>query len=77
MVTDAVVLAVQADSVLLVALASATTRQALTRTRDLLLRANARIAGVVMNGVDQRYENHYYCAYGRSGARGEGGYGPN
>ena len=57
MVTDAVVLAAQADAVVLVAMASRTTRQALCRTRDLLLRANARIAGVVVNGVDQHYED--------------------
>ena len=77
MVTDAVVLAAQADSVLLVALAAGTTRQALRRTRDLLVRANARIAGVVVNGVDHRYENHYYYAYGRGGAQYENGYGPD
>jgi len=65
MVTDAVVLAARADAVLLVAMASGTTRQALRRTRDLLLRANARIAGVVVNGVDTRYESSYYHAYGR------------
>ena len=64
-VTDAVVLSAQADSVLMVALASGTTRQVLRRTRDLLLRANANIVGVVVNGVDQHYESNYYRAYGR------------
>lgn len=73
MVTDAVVLAAQADAVLLVALASGTTRQALRRTRDLLLRANANIAGLVVNGVDQTYESNYYQAYGRGGAHDKGG----
>ena len=68
MVTDAVVLAAQADSVLLVALASATTRQALRRTRDVLVRANANISGVVVNGVDQSYESDYYRGYGRGAA---------
>jgi polysaccharide biosynthesis transport protein len=63
MVTDAVVLAAQADAVVLVAKAAGTTRQALLRTRDLLLRANARIAGVVVNGVDSRYEDSYYQGY--------------
>ena len=77
MVTDAVVLASQADSVLLVAMASATTRHALCRARDLLVRANARIAGVVVNGVDERYENHYYRAYGYGGTRDENGYRPD
>ena len=77
MVTDAVVLAAQADSVVLVAMASGTTRHALRRTYDLLVRANAKVAGVVVNGVDQRYENHYYCAYGRGGVNDENGYGPD
>ncbi len=75
-VTDAVVLASQADSVLLVARASSTTRQALRRTRDLLLRANARIAGVVVNGVDQDYEDNYYYAYGRRRTQNEDEDGP-
>lgn len=65
MVTDAVVLAAQADAVLLVAMASGTTRQALVRTRDLLLRAHARIVGVVLNGVDSSYQSSYYRSYGR------------
>src|SRR5271165_93718 len=66
MVTDAVVLAARADAVLLVAKASGTTRQALRRTRDVLLRANARIAGVVVNGVDPQYERSYYRGYGHT-----------
>ena len=64
MVTDGVVVASQADAVLLVAMASETTRKALRRTRDVLLRANARIAGVVMNGSDARADSRYYQAYG-------------
>jgi capsular exopolysaccharide synthesis family protein len=76
MVTDAVVLASQADSVLLVALASGTTRHALRRTRDLLLRANATIAGVVVNGADQSYESSYYHAYGRGDSRDNYGHDP-
>ena len=68
-VTDAVVLAAQADAVLLVAKAAGTTRQALLRTRDVLLRANAHIAGVVVNGVDPQYEQSYYRGYGRGEGR--------
>lgn len=64
MVTDGVVVASQADAVLLVAMASETTRKALKRTCDVLLRANARIAGVVMNGADARADSRYYQAYG-------------
>ncbi len=77
MVTDAVVLAAQADSVVLVAMASGTTRQALRRTRDLLLRASARIAGVVVNGVDPQYESNYYQAYRRGRAHEDHGYYPD
>ncbi len=73
-VTDAVVLGARADSVLLVAKASGTTRQALRRARDLLQRANAQIAGVVVNGVDSRYLNGYYRMYGW--AQGRTGYEP-
>lgn len=74
MVTDAVVLAAQADAVLLVAMASGTTRQALVRSRDLLLRAHARIVGVVVNGVDSSYQNSYYHGYRRR--EDECGYAP-
>jgi succinoglycan biosynthesis transport protein ExoP len=63
MVTDAVVLAAQADAVLLVAMAEATTRQALRRTRDVLVRANARLAGVVVNGAALQYNDRYYKEY--------------
>lgn len=67
MVTDAVVMAAQADAVLLVAKASETTRQALRRSRDVLLRANARIAGIVVNGADERNTTSYYKQYGHEG----------
>jgi polysaccharide biosynthesis transport protein len=70
MVTDAVVVASQADAVLLVAMASETTRHALRHTRDVLVRANAHIAGVVMNGVDARPDSRYYEAYGSSEREG-------
>jgi capsular exopolysaccharide synthesis family protein len=76
MVTDAVVLAARADAVVLVAMASQTTRQALLRTRDRLLRAGAHIGGVVVNGVDPKYESSYYHAYGRNSRDGEDGYDP-
>ena len=56
-VTDAVVLSSRVDAVLLVARAAQTTRQSLLRTRDVLFRANAKIAGFIVNGVDP---NSYY-----------------
>ena len=64
MFTDAVVLGAQADAVLLVARSGSTTKYSLRHARDLLLRANANIAGVVLNGIDQRYERSYYRRYG-------------
>jgi capsular exopolysaccharide synthesis family protein len=63
MFTDAVVLGSRADAVLLVVRSCATTKYALRHTRDLLQRANANIAGIVLNGVDLRYENGYYRSY--------------
>jgi Mrp family chromosome partitioning ATPase len=53
-VTDAVVLSSRVDAVLLVARAAQTTRQSLLRTRDVLFRANAKIAGFIVNGVDPK-----------------------
>jgi len=64
MFTDAVVLGSRADAVLLVARASATSKQALRHTRDVLQRANVNIAGVVFNGVDLHHQNGYYRSYG-------------
>ena len=64
MFTDAVVLGSRADAVLLVARASATSKQALRHTRDVLQRANVNIAGVVLNGVDLHHQNDYYRSYG-------------
>ena len=71
-VADTQAMAVFADTVLLVARAGMTRRRALIRARDLLLRINAPIAGVVMNGVDVRLENFYTYRYGMYGY---GGYG--
>lgn len=64
MFTDAVVLGAHADAVLLVARASVTTRQALRHARDVLLRANLNVAGVVLNGVEQQDRAGYYRVYG-------------
>ena len=66
-VTDAVVCARAADVVVLIARSEKTGRQSLLRTRDLLRKARANIAGVVVNdlsfnSVDYR---QYYGYYGR------------
>jgi polysaccharide biosynthesis transport protein len=70
-VSDTQAVAVYADSVVLVTRAGMTRRRALIRARDVLLRINARIAGVVVNDVDVRLENFYIRRYGMYG----GGYG--
>ena len=59
-VTDAVVMATCADSVVLVIRSGQTTRQALRRARDLLIRVNARIAGVLLNAADLKSADYYY-----------------
>ena len=65
--TDAVVLGARADAVLLVARSCATTRRDLRRARDLLLRANVCIAGIVLNGFDLQQEAGYYRSQRSSG----------
>jgi capsular exopolysaccharide synthesis family protein len=66
--TDSVVLATMADAVVLVVRSSKTRYQSLRRTRDLLASVNARVAGVVVNGIDTNSESHYayYGYYGKS-----------
>ena len=60
-VTDAVVLSSRVDAVLLVARAEETTKQSLLRTRDVLFRANAKIAGFIVNAVDPHsWDYHQY-----------------
>jgi len=60
-VTDAVVLSSKADAVLLVVRAEETTKQSLLRTRDVLFRANAKIAGFIVNAVDPNsWDYHQY-----------------
>jgi capsular exopolysaccharide synthesis family protein len=58
--TDAVILSVQADGVLLVVRSGETPKAAFTRTRDLLNSVNCRILGVVLNAVDASAPDYYY-----------------
>jgi succinoglycan biosynthesis transport protein ExoP len=75
-VSDTQSMAVFADSVLLVTRARMTRKRALLRARDLLVRINAPLAGVVVNDVDVRLENFYTHHYGAYGYQyGYGGYG--
>jgi len=73
-VTDPVVMSRNVDAVLLVVRSEHTTKQSLLRTRDILLRANALIAGVLVNRVNLNSTDHYYY-YGYYASKyGEGYY---
>ncbi len=58
--TDAVILSVQADGVLLVVRSGETPKEAFTRTRDLLTSVKCRMLGVVLNAVDASAPDYYY-----------------
>jgi len=62
-VTDGLVLASMADAVLLVVRSGFTRKKALQRMRDYLLRINANVAGVVLNGVNLKLEHYYSGPY--------------
>ena len=58
--TDAVILSVQTDGVLLVVRSGETPKEAFTRTRDLLVSVKCHLLGVVLNAVDHNARNYYY-----------------
>ncbi len=58
--TDAVILSVQTDGVLLVVRSGETPKEAFTRTRDLLSSVKCHILGVVLNAVDSGAPDYYY-----------------
>jgi polysaccharide biosynthesis transport protein len=58
--TDAVILSVVSDGVLLVVRSGTTPKQAFLRTRDLLVSVKSRMLGVVLNAVDAGSPNYYY-----------------
>jgi capsular exopolysaccharide synthesis family protein len=58
--TDAVILSVQADGVLLVVRSGQTPKEAFTRTRDLLNSVKCHLLGVVLNAVDASAPDYYY-----------------
>lgn len=58
--TDAVILSVQSDGVLLVVRSGETPKEAFTRTRDLLTSVKCRMLGVVLNAVDSSAPDYYY-----------------
>jgi polysaccharide biosynthesis transport protein len=58
--TDAVIVSVQADGVLLVVRSGETPKEAFTRARDLLVNVKCRMLGVVLNAVDSSAPDYYY-----------------
>jgi capsular exopolysaccharide synthesis family protein len=68
-ITDSVVLAREADAIVLVVRQGRSNKHAVRRARDLLLRAGTRIAGTVLNAVDLN-SPEYYAYYGYSGYSG-------
>lgn len=59
-VTDAVVLSPRADAIVLVIRSGHTTKQALRRSRDILMQVNAKVSGVLLNAVDLSSPDYYY-----------------
>jgi succinoglycan biosynthesis transport protein ExoP len=58
--TDAVILSVKTDGVLLVVRSGETPKEAFMRTRDLLLSVKCHLLGVVLNAVDSTAPDYYY-----------------
>ena len=58
--TDAVILSVLVDGVLMVVRSGETPKEAFTRTRDLLNGVKCRMLGVVLNAVDASSPDYYY-----------------
>jgi succinoglycan biosynthesis transport protein ExoP len=65
-VTDSVVLAREADAVVMIVRHGKSSKQALRRGRDLLLRSGSRVTGIVLNAVDLS-SPEYYAYYGYYG----------
>jgi Mrp family chromosome partitioning ATPase len=49
-----------ADAVVLVIRSGQTTKQALRRSRDILMQVNAKVAGVLLNAVNLDSPDYYY-----------------
>lgn len=62
-VTDAVLLSPKVDGVILVSAVNKTRVDRAKEARDQLYRANARILGVVLNGVERTRDDQYYYYY--------------
>lgn len=70
-VTDSVVLAREADAVVMIVRQGKSSKHAVRRARDLLLRAGTRVTGIAFNAVDLN-SPEYYSYYGYSGYAGYG-----
>ncbi|HSU18870.1 MAG TPA: CpsD/CapB family tyrosine-protein kinase, partial [Acidobacteriaceae bacterium] len=68
-ITDSIVLAHDADAVVLVVRQGKSNKHAVRRARDLLLRAGTKITGIAFNAVDLN-SPEYYAYYGYSGYTG-------
>ena len=68
-VTDSVVLAREADAVVLIIRHGKSSKHALRRARDLLVRSGAPITGTALNAVDLNSPEYYnyYGYYGYTG----------
>jgi Mrp family chromosome partitioning ATPase len=54
------VLSPRADAIVLVIRSGSTTKQALRRSRDILMHVKARVSGVLLNAVDLSSPDYYY-----------------
>ncbi|MGH9532800.1 MAG: GumC family protein [Terriglobales bacterium] len=72
-VTDAVVLSVEADAVILIVRSHSTSKDALRRTLEMLAQVNVFATGVVLNGVDMNEPGTYYYGYKYGGRYYEDG----
>jgi capsular exopolysaccharide synthesis family protein len=74
-VTDAVILAREADAVVLVIRQGKSSKHIVRRARDLLARSGAPISGILLNAVDISSPDYYgyygYSGYSSAGADGE------
>jgi Mrp family chromosome partitioning ATPase len=68
-VTDSVVLARDADAIVLILRHGKSSKQAVRRARDLLVRSGARVTGIAINAVDLD-SPEYYSYYGYYGYTG-------
>ena len=73
-VTDAVLMSLHADSVLLVIRSHKTTKGALRRSLDVLHHANARVMGIVLNAFNVNGEEYTYYRYYYGDNHGAGYY---